>query len=71
MKDITFKDIKIGDTFEVDKNFEDEWFLRGTWMRTNIKKKCVCLTQGVHNQGTLYMWRDEIPVKLVKKRVLL
>ena len=70
MENIKFRDIKPGDTFRVSRKFEDEWFLRGDWMRTDTKNDCVCLTQGVHNQGTLYKWRDEVPVELIKKRVL-
>ena len=67
---MTFKDIKPGDRFEVDRAYEDEWFHRGEWMRTDEGNRCVCLTQGVSNQGSLKGWRDEIPVVLIQKRIL-
>jgi hypothetical protein len=71
---MTFKDIKPGDTFKVDSSFdssfEDEWFLRGHWMRTTLGRLCVCLTQGVSNQGATKRWKDDTPVEIVRKRHL-
>jgi hypothetical protein len=65
-----FSEIKPGDTFKVDYKFEEEWFLRGDWMRTERDNLCVCLTQGRFNQGDLKSWIDDHPVKMVKKRHL-
>lgn len=68
-KKLTFEELLAGDTFEVDPDFVDEWFSRGTWMKTDTGV-AVCLTQGVSNQGHLRPWRAEVPVVLVKKRIL-
>lgn len=69
-----FKDIKRGDRFRVDERagFCDEWFYRGTWIKTAHSTGkgtlCVCLTQGNNNEGDTMEWRDDIPVVLVQER---
>jgi len=65
---LTFRDIKKGDTFRIDRQrgFEDEWFYRGDWMRTDKGNLCVCLTRGNHDEGETKEWRDDLPVEMVK-----
>ncbi len=61
-------DIKTGQTFTVEENFEDEWFYRGIWLKTNKESTAVNLSQGCNNVGELKKFRTDIPLKYHNKK---
>lgn len=69
---LSIQQIKPGQCFRIDPSYEDEWFLRGKWMKLDGDSTllgrndvAVNLEQGVHNIGELHVFADRHPLILV------
>lgn len=65
---MNINDIKTGQTFTVNKTFEDEWFYRGIWLKIDKESMAVNLHQGCNNVGKSKKFRTDIPLEYHNKK---